>query len=623
MPIENGTLLENRYRVETLLNVGGMGAVYRAWDTRLDCYVALKENTLEMTPSTAEQFMREAKTLARLRHPHLPRVSDYFVLPNGAQYLVMEYVEGDDLAKRIEWHGPMEEAEALAVIEQVCDALTYLHSQSPPVIHRDVKPANIKITPQGEVILVDFGIVKVGDAKKRTATGAVGVSPGYSPLEQYGMGGTDVPSDIYALGATLYTMLTGEEPPESVQRATGEAVLSSPRTLRPALSTEVAGAIETAMAISPTDRPATIAAFKRQLQRKAKPAPPPPPVEVAPPPAPKPAPAPPKRRKRRRWLPGCIGGTMGIIAVIVGAVLILSEAFNGGDMASSFAGVLSSMTTRSQEGATTAPSPTATATERPEPTPTATPTPMVVETWVSSRDNAVMVYVPAGTFQMGSTEGDDDEQPLHTVYLDAFWIDQTEVTNGQYQTCVEVGACEPPSRNSSDTRAFYYNSPAYENHPVLYVSWQEAQAYCTWVDRRLPTEAEWEKAARGERGIRLYPWGDEAPDCSRANHHAPADEDCMGDTAEVGHYPLGASPYGAWDMAGNVWEWVADWYGEYPLERQENPPGPERGVYRVVRGGSFTYEPSYLRTTYRYYVMPNTRNSEIGFRCVRGEGSED
>jgi serine/threonine-protein kinase len=228
MSLAEGTVLESRYRVDVLLGEGGMGAVYRAWDTRLDCYVALKENTLSMSPASAEQFIREAKTLARLRHPNLPRVSDYFVLPNGAQYLVMEYVEGEDLAQLVARYGPLDEVRALAWIEQVCDALVYLHSQSPPLIHRDVKPANIKISPQGKVMLVDFGIVKVGNAQMRTATGAVSVTPGYSPPEQYGAGGTDVPSDIYALGATLYTLVTGETPPESVQRAVGTVQLVIP-----------------------------------------------------------------------------------------------------------------------------------------------------------------------------------------------------------------------------------------------------------------------------------------------------------------------------------------------------------------------------------------------------------
>jgi serine/threonine protein kinase len=203
MPLATGTVLRDCYRIDALLGAGGMGAVYQAWDTRFDQYVAIKENAMA-SPASARQFEREAKMMARLRHPSLPRVVDYFVTPDGAQYLVMDYVEGEDLAQMLKRVGPLDEVRALAWIEQVCDALAYLHGRKPPIIHRDVKPQNIKVTPQGEVFLVDFGIAKVGDAQARTETGALGVTPGFSPPEQYGTGGTDVRSDVYALGATLY-----------------------------------------------------------------------------------------------------------------------------------------------------------------------------------------------------------------------------------------------------------------------------------------------------------------------------------------------------------------------------------------------------------------------------------
>jgi formylglycine-generating enzyme required for sulfatase activity len=198
-------------------------------------------------------------------------------------------------------------------------------------------------------------------------------------------------------------------------------------------------------------------------------------------------------------------------------------------------------------------------------------------------DGALLVFVPAGEFTMGSDDGNSDEQPAHTVYLDAFAIDRTEVTNAQYARCVQAGACRPPGSSSSYTRANYFADPRYADHPVIYVSWDDARAYCAWAGRRLPTEAEWEKAARGTDG-RTYPWGDEW-DASKAN----TSEAGPGDTTPVGAYPQGASPYGALDMAGNVWEWVADWYGEdyYRESPGENPLGPASGTNRVVRGGSW------------------------------------
>lgn len=273
-------------------------------------------------------------------------------------------------------------------------------------------------------------------------------------------------------------------------------------------------------------------------------------------------------------------------------------------------------TSTSTPTATYTPTQTLTTTPTPTTTPTATPTPTLAPgaTQVSEKDGMVMVYVPEGTFTMGSEDHyyHYEERPVHTVYLDAFWIDRTEVTNGMYAKCVQAGVCTSPFYYGSSHRNNYYGNSQYDNYPVIYVSWEQAKTYCEWTGRRLPTEAEWEKAARGTTGL-TYPWGDNHPDGNLVNYNNYYRHT---DTTEVGSYPNGASPYGALDMAGNVWEWVADWYGDnyYANSSERNPTGPDSGTARVVRGGSWIG--AFVRTTYRSYYRPSVSKPDLGFRCV-------
>jgi formylglycine-generating enzyme required for sulfatase activity len=213
---------------------------------------------------------------------------------------------------------------------------------------------------------------------------------------------------------------------------------------------------------------------------------------------------------------------------------------------------------------------------------------------------------------MGSREGegDTDEVPRHWVFLDAYQIGVTEVTNSQFLQCVEAGACDSPPSRDWDV----FNEP---QQPVVGVTWFDARDFCRWVGGRLPTEAEWEKAARGTDG-RIYPWGNTVPDCSQANFDGVGNG-CPGMTVIVGSHPAGASPYRLQDTSGNAWEWVGDWYApDYYLDSPtRNPAGPSSGDYRIVRGGSWNNTWRDVRTTIRGRVNPYANDPGIGFRCVR------
>ena len=238
MTLERGTLLHKRYRIVEILGQGGMGSVYRAVDENLGVDVAVKEN-LFTTDEYARQFRLEAVILASLRHPNLPRVSDHFAVGDQGQYLIMDFIEGEDLRQRMERMGTVTEDDAVMVGAAMCDALSYLHTRKPSILHRDIKPGNVKITSDGNIYLVDFGLAKLVQGTQATTTGARAMTPGYSPPEQYGTARTDPRTDVYSLGATLYAALTGMIPEDGLARAMDNAQLTplrkrNPKDLAPA-----------------------------------------------------------------------------------------------------------------------------------------------------------------------------------------------------------------------------------------------------------------------------------------------------------------------------------------------------------------------------------------------------
>jgi serine/threonine protein kinase len=269
-----GTILQSRYRISHHLGRGGMGAVYEAVDLRLNATVALKQ-ALTADAELWKQFEREARLQARLNHPVLPRVSDYFTEGNRA-FFVMQFVEGVDLAEIIaQQPGPLPRHVVIAWADQLLDALIYLHSRDRQIIHRDIKPHNLKVTPTGRIALLDFGLAKtqasdaVGGA---TSTSIFGYTPRYAPLEQIQDLGTSPQSDIYALGATLYHLLTGVKPPDALARAAA-LVGNKPNPLRPAneindcIGVELAGILTRAMAQNPDERYRTATEFREALRR--------------------------------------------------------------------------------------------------------------------------------------------------------------------------------------------------------------------------------------------------------------------------------------------------------------------------------------------------------------------
>ncbi len=328
MALSTGQIIHNRYRIVRKLGEGGFGAVYRVWDITLNTPCALKEN-FETTPEAARQFAREASILANLRHPNLPRVTDHFTIPGQGQYLAMDFIEGEDLQTLLDKAGgPLPESQVLGWLAQICEALTYLHAQNPPIIHRDIKPQNIIITPQNRAMLVDFGVAKVYDPKLKTTLGARAVTPGYAPIEQYGQGTTDARTDLYALGATAYALLTGKEPPESVQRAVHDPMIP-PGEANPTLSSSTAATIVRALQMDASRRFQSAADMKTALGTsviqplaavQASPSRPPAatvydPASSPPPPIPL---SPPREKRRFPWVWVIAGGGLaGLLCILV------------------------------------------------------------------------------------------------------------------------------------------------------------------------------------------------------------------------------------------------------------------------------------------------------------------
>ncbi len=636
----------SKYRAVELLGKGGFGTVYRAIDTTLDREVALKvlHPQLVADPTFVERFRTEAKIIAALRHPNVVGVYELGE-EGGRLFIAMEYMPGGTLKERLAQRGRLSFDETLAIMQQVCAGLDAAHAKG--MIHRDIKPANILFGADGQAVVSDFGLARAVQLASTRAlsssTGGVG-TPFYKAPELWnGQPPASAATDVYALACMTYEMLIGRvlfdgDTPDVIitKHLVNGPVFGSdwPPTDAPKGLNEV---IQHGLARNPEGRFASAKALADALseltvttKRKT--------VTVAASPAIQPT----QNRTVAKTPLEVIIGFMGLIGVVLVIASLASRnifaptppptssitptnTISSTATSTTAPTLTADPTTAPIPSFTETPAPTASPiptvtpqpTNTPEPTamptrvlPTATPTLGIGSTQVAI-DGMTLLYIPAGEFTMGNNDGDADEKPEHKVYLDAFWIDQTEVTNGMYAKCVKAG-CQVPIPTKSSTRASYYGNAAFDNYPVIYISWSDAQTYCEWAGRSLPTEAQWERAVRGTNQ-RAYPWGNEAPSDNRSNFNRN-----VGDTTEVGQYLVGISQYGALDMAGNVWEWMKDWYdGKYYASLPtRNPTGPSSGSVRALRGGSWFDSGAEVRSSSRGHISPDLRSDNVGFRCV-------
>ena len=460
MPLKTGSLLRHRYRIEGILGQGGMGAVYKAFDINLGVAIAVKEN-LFTTEEYARQFRREATILASLRHPNMPRVTDHFVIEGEGQYLVMDFIKGVDLRERLEKRGSVPEEEALPWFLETCDALVYLHSRNPAILHRDLKPGNIKITPDNRAMLVDFGLAKIVETGGATTTGAKAMTPGFSPPEQYGTGKTDSRTDIYSLGATCYAVLTATIPEDSLERAMGRDELTPIRKRNPRISIALASVISRALAVDPSERYQSIAEFASAMQSASRSRHPTIvrdydnlqqtviPTSVDDTDGTEPVIS---RRTRKRSIPKSLVGGLAAIVVLIGLFVLIP------DLGPKLVGILSqgsaqpaSATSEGSEIIDPGATPTQiiavlTASSTPILAGTDTPSVVVSEATATPFSQPTATSTGGGLGQIAFASNRDGRAQIYLINIDGTGIQQ--LTN------IEEGACQPAWSQAGDRLVF-------------------------------------------------------------------------------------------------------------------------------------------------------------------------
>ncbi|MCB9644439.1 MAG: SUMF1/EgtB/PvdO family nonheme iron enzyme [Myxococcales bacterium] len=703
-----GKILHQIYRVDQFLGEGGPSIVYKGTDTLLGLPVAIKQLKQEDGNQLlkADRFLREARTQARLTHPHIVSIKAVFENEDG-YFIVMEYVDGTDLEhlianSRTTPRLPIEQISQ--IFGELLDALYYAHKAG--VIHRDIKPANVMLTREGKVKLADFGIARSEHEEKLTKTGVLIGTPAYLPPEQLHGKELDQRSDIYSVGAAIFESIAGFTPFETpgeertIHQILKDHLFSPPPSLRK-LGFDIPEAlddlVQKCLAKTQEERPNNCKELRKTLLTILPSVPtgssdylPAMPPYQAPlptsghPTLPKEVPSKPTNEtyasnteapssNLKLWLP------LSLLIVLLGGgglwwfrpqttqpnppVRTRHTAEQVTKQRSRI--VIPPPNKRVEEPAKrveepakrvaeppkrakepsrrTPPTKVVDPVQRREPTPPVaakvpTPRPPAPVEDLSPPSIALrrgeMVKIPAGEFTQGNPLDSAEQRkrlkanphPKRSTYLSAFWLDRFEVTIEKYRTCVDAGACERlrivkriipgfPGRSIDLLRT----RPRKE--PVRWIRFEEAQAYCKWAGKRLPTEAEWEKAARGTDG-RTFPWGNVRPQYCRLAKFYGCERDPYGSSkpGEVATHlrPDGQSPYRVYDMAGNVFEWVQDCYDPVAYKKlpQKDPvhlvPACKE---RVIRGGS--YRTFHSIRTYRRYGEPATsRQADIGFRCA-------